>query len=115
MTTITVERIERERMFPLRRITATGHAGDRDACIATTFTLRTFAHMLQAHGYLESVEQVQEPPRFCIEGVGQGYAKAMMDEAMWLLERLVEQYPGHLKIERYDDVRYAGNGLRESA
>lgn len=97
-------------------VRADGHASNRDVCVATTFTLRTFAHMLEAVGYDITAEQQVEPPTFSVVWTARGNCSQLMrDEIAWLLGQLAEQYPGHLKIERRDAVRHDGDRLQQSA
>lgn len=116
MTTVVFEYVERPGEYGLRKITATGHAGKRDACIAVTFTLRTLAHVLDALGILDHVEQSEEPPRFVVGWTVKPPARrAIVDEIVWLLDKLAIEYPGHLQIVRADDVRHDGERLPQSA
>ncbi len=117
MTTVVLERVDSVDFgFPVRRITATGHAWNRDACIAMTFVLRTLAHVLEALEALEAVEQTAELPRFMIAWRDNlPVCAAIVDEVLLLLEQLAEKYPAAITIERRDAVRHDGDGLQQSA
>ncbi|HZT12696.1 MAG TPA: hypothetical protein VFA29_07825 [Candidatus Baltobacteraceae bacterium] len=95
-------------------IAAEVHAGNRDACVSVTATLRTFAHALDALGWLDVVEQREEPPRFRVSWTA-ATSSRLLGEIVWLLEQLLAYYPEHLRIERCDAVRHDGNGLRQGA
>jgi uncharacterized protein YsxB (DUF464 family) len=111
MTTVVFER-DGDRY----EVRASGHAGNRDVCVGTTFALRTFAHMLEAVGYEIAMRQREEQPFFAVAWTAQGNpSRLMRDEIAWILERLAEQYPGHLQIERRDAVRHDGERIRQSA
>lgn len=106
MTTVIVD-------TPKRRMSARGHAGDRDICIAVTWSIRTLAHCLEASNSLVGVRQDQGVPEFSLEWSAKGDAIAA--EVVDLLKRFSAEHPDRLEVRFGNALRYDGERLSASA
>jgi hypothetical protein len=94
-----------------RTMRAIGHAGDRDICIAVTWSLRTLAHCLNGIDALEDVAQDEKIPEFAIQWNASGDVLAR--SVISLLDRFARENPARMDVTYA--VRHDREPVRQSA